>query len=647
MRHEFYISNYNITDYVFDGYIEKSLSSEISKAEIKVKKNILDYLNLLTGQVIYIKRKFNENENIILFKGKIEIIRNENSYLHLICFDMLHECATKVANMVYLSSDHCGGVISEIFKDLLIRFTSLSFSSSSIENSGNLERLDKFICRSAYVFDRLKALAKTINWRFWYNPQDNFVYFKPIKYELCNSEINQDNLASLIVIEEDKTELANKIVAIGTKIETIRKETFSGNGTTQTFILQKKPESVKVSINGIIKKGGKMEDKDNDYYISKDEKKVIFKSIVPTGNNNVEIEYSFFSPIPITKQNENSISLYGIYEKIITLLDVQTLADLEKRIDVFLSTFSYPFVSAKFKYINAKPYDFEVGKRVKLTDLHNTTRILLIRRIIYNLFYHYDEMELGDKEFRLETWLSFDIEKRIKRLEEETIRETDILYNSIQQQHNFSVKRKLFKKTINKLNDSFVLGISTLGGNILLPMEGDTNFVTENCTLSVDENEHIIGQKSFKITKTSGNTSCFIRKEGLNLNLSDYFQVEDDIIKKGSIDIWLKQNSIVLTGISITLIDSQNRTLEINGLPTPPDTSFNSIEGWNYFVFKAIGLSSIDLSSINKIKISFSFNTSSQVDFWIDDISIAKSHKGAFKLNERKTLYSIEEIIIN
>ena len=483
------IAGIDVTDYITGGFVEDSLSFEISKAELIANSSIDDAVTLTGGQTIKIWRDYNSSitDADLIFDGKIELFESQNYQYKIYCFDQLGIAKARTVSRVFLDSEAEAGKLSEIFKELINDYTGLTADATSVQDSGTALVLSQFRCYDAYVYERCKKLATALNWRFYYNPRTQLVNFEPRRYTANTNALDGDNLATVPTWGEDKSELANAITVKGAQIQSRTSESFAGPATSVT--LTYKPDEMKVTVGGTLKTGGQPGD-GSDYYYDKETKKVTFAA----SSSTIVVDYSYSSPLPLYATNPTSIATYGEWEKVLTLLETSTVEDLQTRLVNALALYSTPFNTVTGEYKNITDYGYQVGQAVTITDPWTAqTGTYTIRKLVKNLRTYTDKYELGDKEFRFEGWLAFDMEYRIKKLEEESTKDTGVVTNLVQFKHEPELRRKSITRTIQRINDSFILGHpganGKLGRGAILESweDGTTGWSGTNCTLSSQE----------------------------------------------------------------------------------------------------------------------------------------------------------------
>jgi len=592
--HKITIAGIDVSSYIVEGSVEDSILYEISKAKLKANKDISDAVTLSSAQTVIIYRSYTAATfpaSTIIFRGKIENFEEKNYKYEIDCLDMLNEAKVRTVTNVYLQSGSTSGKPSELFKDLINTYTGLTATGATVQDSGSSKVLNKFVCRDAYVFERCKKLAQSLNWRFYYEPKDDLVYFEGMSFTTNPNDINSDILSSKPVWEEDKSELANQIKIIGANIETQTQETFNGTGGLDTFTLAHEPETIKVAVSSVLKTGGQQGDVGIDYYVDKEQAQIIFVTNCASGSSNVVMDYAYSSPLPLTASNPASILLYDTHEKVITVLDVTSISDLQSSLTKYLEIYSTPFQSVKCEVNNIEDYGYEAGQKVTITDpITAQTATLPIRKVVKRLRHAKDVVECGDKEFRIEAWLAYEVEQRVKKLEEESTKAISLNYKLIQLKHTQPVVRTNKTITIQRINDSFIAGHPINGiagrGAQLDEMEGAVTgrWTGTSCTLAAEAATKIVGSQSLKLTSSA---SPFNAASTTSLgDLSAYTGVASGTPTTGVLGVWIYVGGATdISSVTLRVGSTSGNYTEVAGVKTYTD-AFDLQVGWNYFVFR-------------------------------------------------------------
>jgi len=357
----------------------------------------------------------------IVVNGTIDAIYSLNYYIP--DFNTQIYIGKTSSDTMYLNANLEEMRISDVFRDRLQYF-------DPIQDSGDTLTLSKFLCNHADPLERCKALAETLDWQFYYRPDTDAVYFEPLGFSSASSIIKVGNGGNVLKYPNwivDNTEMINELTIIGAAQLVETTEKFSGDGVTTIFTLTKKPESVKVYVNGVLKTGGKPGASTiYDYTVDKEKKEITFLLPPPSGTNNIEIDYTYGIPTPVTGKNEASINQYGRYVKTIFLSDVVSVEDAEKRLNNMLNKYSNPFYKVIVIILDPNN-EYQVGRKVRVVDEINGYDVyLIVNKYTKQYPEKYNEIELGDKQWRTEEW-GARIEEKIHRLEEQETKTQDLL----------------------------------------------------------------------------------------------------------------------------------------------------------------------------------------------------------------------------
>jgi hypothetical protein len=351
--------------------------------------------------------------------------------------------ATSKAYAISIGST--AGKISEIFKDIVNNYTSLVCDDTTVQDSGGEFVLEKFICNHTDPFERCKALADVLDWQFYYRADTDKVYFEPKGYTTnVNTLTVGSNVMQVPKWQYDITEMANDITFMGAMqvVETTK----SGRiGTTAGFnttgiALDYEPISVKVYGDAsnpptTLKKGGTPGAFATfDYFVDKTNRMIYPRATTTfTNNDYYEIRYSLAAPIPINMYDQGSIDTYGRFVKSITLKDVRSVVDAEQRGTNYLNTHSIPFIYTTLKVKNTSTMALKVGEMIAVVDNVSVPAVsatLLINKLRIRWPADYDEIDVGDKYWRLAEFQT-DVMEKLKRLEEDELSNSDIVNNLV------------------------------------------------------------------------------------------------------------------------------------------------------------------------------------------------------------------------
>lgn len=499
--------------------------------EINLEFNILinRLLTLQTGQTVYITRGWVTATDEVIFNGYVQTISTDAGTVKILAQDKMWDLVRKEVNVVYDANiSPSAGVISEVFKDLVTTYGGLNADNTTIQNSGTDYVLDKFVCIHTDVFERCKALADALDWQFYYRADTDKVYFEMKGFTSNSTTLTVgDNIYGIPQWKYDITEMVNDLYIVGASqlVETTESGkvgTTSGYTTTEIGI-NYTPTSVKVYADTLnppttLREGGVPGSSTNYYYsVDKDNKKILpAEATTFTNNYYFEIRYSRAVPIPVHQTNPSSITTYGIFTKTITYEDLRSVDDAINRGTYYLLRYSTPFIYTTLKVKSDPTYDLRVGQLISVIDNVSSPAIssrLLINKHRIRYPADYDELEVGDKQWRLAEFNSKVLEA-IKRLNEKEYQNQDILTELVNVDNTLTfpitVKPRYQYLMTNTIigTDLFILGNNTVGilGTSKL---GNTNGFGPDTLHIVQQYQNIYTEKFIDIDfKDAGNTSA-------------------------------------------------------------------------------------------------------------------------------------------
>jgi len=420
-------------------------NEEVSEAEIVVSRSINELVDITNGQTVEIHDGWTTSTDQRRFYGYIDIIKPDGALLKLICKNKMSNLVRKNVNHIYDSSiDASAGEVSEIAKDLIETYGGMT---ASVQSSGTAdgEKIDVFKCVNADIFERLSALKKALDWDLYYDDDGDIVHFEPLGYSASGITLTVGKeIVGVPPWTFDTENMINDLRIDGATIDTTLTEsgkigTDSGYETTG-IKLNKTPNSVELYMDAgnppTTQKTGGSKDASTGhfYYIDRENKKIMPATGSSfTNAHYAKINYIWSAPAPIHIVNQAAIDLYGKYEKQILLSDISSVADAESRAKSILLKRSIPFVVGKIKVKSESGKIPNRGQIVSIIDTISPTVSgqalsgnYVVSKIKYMFPSAYEELEIGDKEWRLVDW-NQDIEERLKRLEEQFVRNQDLL----------------------------------------------------------------------------------------------------------------------------------------------------------------------------------------------------------------------------
>ena len=456
-----YIRSYSIKDTEGEEYIKNCV--------IILDKSVETVLTLssLNTKSVTIQRGVTDTEKYI-FRGEITHFRPDGGTIELTCADKLIQTTKRTITKSFDKAiDSESGVLSAIFTTL-ITYTDLT---ASVTNSGTTTTLTKFICRAETVYSKLKELATALGWIFYYDPNEDKVYFEP--FGNVNNSTNLESGVNILKSPKwvyDSTNLINSVEVRGANqlIET----TESGqigvtNGfTTNDILLGFEPVSSKVYCDSsnpptTLKTGGKSGVTSTyDYSVDQENKKIVWNdTFTPGASDYVQIDYTYALPTPVLVEDTTSISNYTKKEKVLQIKNTKLVDDAYVFAQQYINDFSEPLLTTKIEVTDIS--DLAVGQQVRIIDtVNDIDTTLKINSIEMTYPYSKDIITVGSFVNKIENLL-FNVIARINSLEETELGESELLTHYFQSINNINYENRYVKLINNK--DSLILDHSTRG----------------------------------------------------------------------------------------------------------------------------------------------------------------------------------------
>ena len=469
-------------------------SESISDAEISLIKDVNNLVDLSNGQSVEIWGGNTTSTDKRLFSGKIDQIKPDGARYDLICSNDMIDLVRKDVNKVYDSSvDASAGEISEIVKDLIETYGGLT---ASVQSSGTAdgEKIDEFKCINTDIYERIQVLKKALNWDLFYDDSTKIVHFQPRGFVDSGKTLNvKQEIIGLPEWDIDTTNMINDLRVDGATIDTTITESgqigVTADWTTSGILLTKTPNSAELYMDAsnpptTQKEGGSKDaSSSNFYYIDRENKKIKpATGTTFTANHYAKVNYIWSSPAPIHMVNQDSIDLYGTFQKTLELNDITSVADAESRATNILNRRSVPFVTAEI--------------RVRLTDVPNRGELVqveddispsingvslsgsyVVNSIKYQFPSPFETIKVGDSQWRLADWQQ-NTEERVKRLEEQFVRNQDIITELRSFQNNSSTNFNKIQPRYRKIRQANIAGEAGIYGSSEFGLYGTAKYGT-------------------------------------------------------------------------------------------------------------------------------------------------------------------------
>ena len=491
------INSVDVSSYVISFKVDKTFGDAVTSATIVLARTVSSVLTLANGQTVSVQRGWVTSTDEYIFReGTVESLEPKGGTIEVQVKNKMYALIRKNINKKYLydgssSTGTTSGIISEIYKDIVSTYGGLTADNTSVQATGAAYRINKFICKDTDILERLKKLQETMDWQQYYEDDADKVYFEPKGFNTNTNVLTiGDNVLNVPEWKYDTQDMFNQVKISGASLlvettESGQIDVTAGYLTTGITILNV-PDSVKVYMDAAnppttLKTGGQLGSSSSyDYYVDRDNLKIMPATSFTT-NHYAEIRYSYYVPTPVIERDEPSISAYKLRDTTITYSDIKDVADAENRGLLLLARYSQPFVSAVLKVNDLSTINPKIGQKIRVVDNINrptVDRWLVINRHVVYYPQNVDELYVGDREWKLSAWAS-EVMNRLKRLEEESSENTDLLVMVQQNKSDFYVKREQLIVEKNDLTSStrFLLGSPTHGklGDTVSSLLGGSN----------------------------------------------------------------------------------------------------------------------------------------------------------------------------
>jgi hypothetical protein len=414
---------------------ERVAGSSISELTMETTSLVPDLVTLKVGQTIEIWGGYTTSTDKKIFDGFVSDYSPEAGRIKFTCKDKMWNLIRRNVNKVYQLSDPQAGQISEIAKDLIETYGGLT---ANVQPTGTNpgETVAEFRCIHTDIWERLVALANAVGYVIFYDPDTDQVHFE--QGGLIDSGKTLTVGSNIITVPTwtyDTSRMVNDLRVDGAVSETAIRYPLSGSGqigTTTDFdedgiLLPKTPESVELIIDAnstptTIREGGTKDASTTHFYYVDRENRIVrpANTTTFTTGHYAIVNYTWLAPAPIRMTNPTSITEYGLWEKQVTLSDIQSIADAEVRTSEILATFSIPFLLGEFQIDTTTDPEVELGQKVLVVDEVNNPQInqnLVITGQVIKYPGGTQTIYVGDESIRLADW-QMDVENRLKRIEE-------------------------------------------------------------------------------------------------------------------------------------------------------------------------------------------------------------------------------------
>ena len=467
------IDSTDVSSYVTSFKVTRTKDSGITNAIISFNTNILtviDFDENNTFHEIEIWRGVSAGNEDRIFKGEVYTFSKDGVFITCQCKCELYKAVRASVTKSFDSNiDTEAGNFSEIFSTLMEDYAGLTaVVGGTVQDYGTTHIISKFICNHADVFERCEMLANAIGWQFYYNPDDDKVYFEENGFPAASTTLTVGtNVSNNPPWAYDKSAMINKYKIIGGEDLVETDETFDGDAAEDTFTLEFTPVSVRVTVGGSLQVGGNDTTSGTfDYQVDTENKQIIFESgsIPGAGVGNVAVTYTHNLPRPVINSNQDSIDTHGTYEKVSFAVELRDVDDVKTYCRQYISTYSIPFqVCNDVKVVDVS--DMFPGQAVTIVDTtHSINKTFYITKT--EMYYPYvpDKLAVTDSNSAEEDF-GTTVNDRVRRLEEAMGQNQDVLIHLFDGTRTIKYRRRYAK--LNKRTaagtDMFILGNPTYG----------------------------------------------------------------------------------------------------------------------------------------------------------------------------------------
>lgn len=608
------INGVNVTAEVYQWKVTETFGNEIPDATVLLSRSVLSSVTIDNGQTVIIQRGYTLGTEQNVFRGTIDTWGRKGALIEVKAKNpLITLIKTDINTSFDVDIDPEAGVGSAIMNTLVTEFGGLSTNSgATVVSTGAVLLIEKFVCRKTDIFERLRTLNDIYDYQVFYNYDDQYVYLQPTGYTTnTNDLIVGTNVSNLPEWQFDNSQLVNQIRVEGA--EAIVETTESGQigvtsgYTTASVTLTQSPFSTKVYADAAnppttLRIGGTPDSTASfDYSVDEQNRRIVWSSTyTPGGADFVEVRYGYPSPIPILRKRQSSIDSYGLSSTTKHFSDIRTVEDAINRANLFLDTFSTPFVRVTLE-VPSITNDYRVGQKVRIIDnRQNQDRTLTINKITKSFPHKHDQLQCGNKEYALAEYNRFTLD-RIKRLEEEQSKNDDILIQIVDLTRDFRPRRRYFQVLSKaKIFDSFIIGHSVNGllgmGTILDNFEtGAAANWTSGASVSDADNAVTVRVASGSLAVTFSATGSRTLETSQSFgDISSYTGAASGTPVQGTCGVWWNSpNATAISAITLQLGSSASDYIEcvgreyrtVDGYSNWGSLVFGLNTGWNYYLF--------------------------------------------------------------
>lgn len=592
----------------------------IDTARIYLSINVTDVLTIdksLNGKAVTIQRGVAVATEEYKFRGNVIDFKEKNGYYIIVCADKLNLATKKkITKSFDIDIDSEAGVYSEIFKTMINDYTPLTADNTSVENTGTTNVAKKFIGANTSVFERLKKIVETLGMKAYYNHATDLVNLESLGYTNQTTTLETGvNISNSPSWDSDSSKLFNSVEVRGAVQEVGTTDTgqigVTTGYTTSDILLAETPLIVKVWSDAAnppttLRVGGTESTTDVEYTVDESNKKILWTdNYTPGASDYVLIEYTTLRPRPVEVIDEQSIVDYTNdepWEIVLIKKDMKDRDDALLYANQYLADHKDPIESTFLNVTNVK--DLSIGQRVLVNDTINSKNdYYYVESIDVRGPYRYDKIKVTSNIIDKDNY-TWDIQQRIKRIEEELDGLNDILLHS--KSGFLTIVPTLTDPSWvrEKITDSFIVGHyvnSLVGiGDILDYMNTGSaaNWSGSSCALTDSTTQKVVGTHSLKCVWTGGAATGTLTSTQSYGDISSETGSASGTPSQGTVGFWLYvTDSADVTSMTLKLgSGASDYTLmtgrsysSVDGYDNFSNLTFSLQDGWNYILFDLDG----------------------------------------------------------
>lgn len=482
------INNVDVSSYLYSWEVTEAFGNSIYSVIISLAPDVLDVVTLNNSQSVELWEGYTTATDTKIFSGYLETYSPEMGKIVVTAFNKMYAAVRTMLTAVTYDSSVIGnpiypsGKYSDAFYDLVTTYAGLAATNgTTITDTGTAHVIMKLLCYNTSVKERIDAIAQALNQIYFYKASDDKVYLQP-KQTTTNSLVLEvgTNVVNIPKWKYDKTDLINDLRIDGAYQDSIITETFSGNGSNQSFTLTYTPSgdvalyySAAVNFQTTAhsesqrKTLGVTSSTTGSYDFTVDKSTKIVSTVggnsggftAAAGTNNVLVVYGASIPVPVHFRDDASVASYLLHQRNITLSDVITVADAESRAQQVIDKFKTPFQSTTLQVVHDSGNSYQVGDAIRVVDDVNTTTVdkyFTIFSITRRWPGGYDELMVGDREFDPPEFF-INLSERLRALEQEIYNTNGVLAEIRTTTMDLTFEPDSLVIDQKYINDSFVL----------------------------------------------------------------------------------------------------------------------------------------------------------------------------------------------